>query len=32
MRQEEKNAIIESLAERLKEYSHFYLTDTAKRR
>jgi large subunit ribosomal protein L10 len=29
MRQEEKNAIIESLAERLKEYSHFYLTDTA---
>jgi large subunit ribosomal protein L10 len=29
MRREEKNAIIESLAERLKEYSHFYLTDTA---
>ncbi len=29
MRQEDKNAIIESLAERLKEYSHFYLTDTA---
>jgi len=29
MRQEEKNAIIDSLAERLKEYSHFYLTDTA---
>jgi large subunit ribosomal protein L10 len=29
MRQEEKNAIIESLAERLKEYSHFYLTDIA---
>lgn len=29
MRQEEKNAIINSLADRLKEYSHFYLTDTA---
>ena len=29
MRKEEKNAIIDSLAERLKEYSHFYLTDTA---
>jgi len=29
MRREEKNTIIESLAERLKEYSHFYLTDTA---
>jgi large subunit ribosomal protein L10 len=29
MRREEKNAIINSLAERLKEYSHFYLTDTA---
>ena len=29
MRQEEKNAIIDSLADRLKEYSHFYLTDTA---
>jgi large subunit ribosomal protein L10 len=29
MRREEKNAIIESLAERLKEYNHFYLTDTA---
>jgi len=29
MRQEEKIAIIDSLAERLKEYSHFYLTDTA---
>ena len=29
MRQEEKNAIIDSLTERLKEYSHFYLTDTA---
>ncbi|HEX2921934.1 MAG TPA: 50S ribosomal protein L10 [Bacteroidales bacterium] len=30
MRREEKNAIIESLSERLKEYTHFYLTDTAK--
>jgi large subunit ribosomal protein L10 len=29
MRREDKNAIIDSLAERLKEYSHFYLTDTA---
>lgn len=29
MRREEKNAIINSLAEKLKEYSHFYLTDTA---
>jgi len=29
MRREEKNAIIDSLAERIKEYSHFYLTDTA---
>jgi len=29
MRREEKNVIIESLAEKLKEYSHFYLTDTA---
>jgi large subunit ribosomal protein L10 len=29
MRQEEKNAIIEGLAERLKEYTHFYLTDIA---
>ncbi|HLP74790.1 MAG TPA: 50S ribosomal protein L10 [Bacteroidales bacterium] len=29
MRQEEKQAIIESLAERLKEYTHFYLTDIA---
>jgi large subunit ribosomal protein L10 len=29
MRHEEKNAIIDSLAEKLKEYSHFYLTDTA---
>ncbi len=29
MRRQEKNTIIDSLAERLKEYSHFYLTDTA---
>ena len=29
MRREEKNAIIDSLAEKLDEYSHFYLTDTA---
>jgi large subunit ribosomal protein L10 len=29
MRREEKNAIIDSLAENLKEYSHFYVTDTA---
>ena len=29
MRREEKIAIIDSLAERLKEYNHFYLTDTA---
>jgi large subunit ribosomal protein L10 len=29
MRREEKNAIIDSLTDRLKEYSHFYLTDTA---
>jgi large subunit ribosomal protein L10 len=29
MRREEKNAIIDSLAERLNEFSHFYLTDTA---
>jgi large subunit ribosomal protein L10 len=29
MRREEKNAIIDSLAERFKKYSHFYLTDTA---
>ena len=29
MRREEKNAIIDSLTERLKEYNHFYLTDTA---
>ena len=29
MRREEKNAIVDSLAEKLDEYSHFYLTDTA---
>ena len=29
MRREEKDAIIDSLTTRLKEYSHFYLTDTA---
>ncbi len=29
MRREEKNAIIDNLAERLNEFSHFYLTDTA---
>ena len=29
MRREEKNAIIDSLTTRIKEYSHFYLTDTA---
>ena len=29
MRREEKSAIIDSLAERIKKYSHFYLTDTA---
>ena len=29
MRREEKNAIIDSLTDRIKEYSHFYLTDTA---
>ena len=29
MRLEEKLAIIDSLAEKLDEYSHFYLTDTA---
>ena len=29
MRREDKKAIIESLAEKLKEYGHFYLTDTA---
>jgi large subunit ribosomal protein L10 len=29
MRREEKLAIIDSLAEKFREYSHFYLTDTA---
>src|SRR5512133_1894775 len=29
MRREEKIAIIDSLAEKFKEYTHFYLTDTA---
>jgi large subunit ribosomal protein L10 len=29
MRREDKNTIIESLAAKLKEYGHFYLTDTA---
>src|SRR6056297_2794074 len=29
MRREEKQAIIDSLAEKFSEYSHFYLTDTA---
>ena len=29
MRRDEKNAIVDSLAEKLEEYSHFYLTDTA---
>jgi large subunit ribosomal protein L10 len=29
MRREEKDTIIDSLAEILKEYGHFYLTDTA---
>lgn len=29
MRLEEKQTIIDSLAEKLEEYSHFYLTDTA---
>ena len=29
MRREEKITIVDSIAERLKEYSHFYLTDTA---
>jgi large subunit ribosomal protein L10 len=29
MRREEKDAIIDSLSERLKEYNHFYVTDTA---
>ncbi|MGM0464120.1 MAG: 50S ribosomal protein L10 [Bacteroidota bacterium] len=29
MRRDEKQTIIDSLAEQLEEYSHFYLTDTA---
>ena len=29
MRRDEKNTIVDSLAEKLGEYSHFYLTDTA---
>lgn len=29
MRREEKQVIVDSLADKLKEYSHFYLTDTA---
>jgi large subunit ribosomal protein L10 len=29
MRRDEKNAIIDSLAQKIKEYDHFYLTDTA---
>jgi len=29
MRREEKITIVDSIADRLKEYSHFYLTDTA---
>ena len=29
MRREEKNTIIDSLTEKIKEYGHFYLTDTA---
>jgi len=29
MRKEEKSDIINSLADKIKEYSHFYLTDTA---
>lgn len=29
MRREEKNTIIDSLVEKIGEYSHFYLTDTA---
>ena len=28
MNREEKKVIIDSLAEKLKEYSHFYITDT----
>jgi large subunit ribosomal protein L10 len=29
MRRDEKNAIVDSLTQKLKEYAHFYLTDTA---
>ncbi len=29
MRHEEKNTIVDSLAEKIGEYNHFYLTDTA---
>lgn len=29
MNREEKKVIIDSLAEKLKEYSHFYITDTS---
>ena len=29
MRREEKNTIVDSLTDRIKEYNHFYLTDTA---
>lgn len=29
MKREEKNTIVDSLAEKIKEYNHFYLTDTA---
>jgi large subunit ribosomal protein L10 len=29
MRREEKNTIVDSLTEKIKEYDHFYLTDTA---
>jgi len=29
MRRDEKNAIIDSLAQKIKEYDHFYLTDIA---
>lgn len=29
MRREDKNTVIENLAEQFKEYGHFYLTDTA---
>lgn len=29
MRREEKNAVIDSLAEQIKQYPHFYITDTS---